>query len=230
MSGELKVEGQFITGSNYTFLGQVIYEDLTLDVVYKPSRGELPLWDFPTHSLGKREVAAYVLSEALGWGLVPITVFRKDGPLGPGSVQLYVEHDTDEHYFTFSEATKQKLRPVVLFDLLANNADRKGGHILEDAQGKIWLIDHGICFHEEDKLRTVVWDFAGEPIPEDLLNDIQDLLARLEDTSCPTYQELACYLDPGEMTALKRRARRLLREKTFPSPGSRRRPYPWPPV
>lgn len=230
LHGELVLEGQFVTGSNYTFLGQVTYEGQSQKVVYKPIRGELPLWDFPTNTLAKREVAAHLVSEALGWELVPPTVFRPEGPLGQGSVQLYIEHDPDKHYFTFSQSVKQRLRPAVLFDLIANNADRKGGHFLMDRNQHIWLIDHGICFHEEDKLRTVAWDFAGETIAEPLLADLRRLLEQLKDPDCPLRQELGCYLSEAEIDALRRRIKRLLTDKRFPSPGTRRRPYPWPPV
>jgi hypothetical protein len=230
MTGELSLEGQFVTGSNYTFLAEVEASGDHYKVVYKPVRGELPLWDFPTNTLARREVAAYLLSEGLGWDLVPPTVFRPDGPLGAGSVQLYIDHDPDLHYFTFQNSVKQRLRPSVLFDLIANNADRKGGHFLCDENGCIWLIDHGICFHEEDKLRTVVWDFAGEEIPDELLAAIHALLDKLNAHNSALYRELNCYLSEAEMEALQRRSRRLLADRHFPSPGNRRRPYPWPPV
>jgi hypothetical protein len=228
--GEITLEGQFVTGSNYTFLGKVSFEDRTHKVVYKPVRGELPLWDFPTNTLSKREVAAYELSRALGWNLVPLTLYRDEGPLGPGSLQRYIEHDSDLHYFTFSDAFRQRLRPSVLFDLLINNADRKGGHFLVDEADHIWLIDHGICFHEEDKLRTVAWDFAGEPIDRALLADIRRILSDLENPNSPLRRELACYLSNVEIEALRKRARRLIADGVFPQPGTRRRPYPWPPV
>jgi uncharacterized repeat protein (TIGR03843 family) len=228
--GDLTLEGQFVTGSNYTFLGKVCLEELDLRVVYKPVRGELPLWDFPTNTLAKREVAAYVLDHALGWDQVPPTVFREEGPLGRGSAQLYIDHDPDNHYFTFNEITRQRLRPAVLFDLIANNADRKGGHFLLDANEHIWLIDHGICFHEEDKLRTVVWDFAGETIPEPLMQDLRSLLDKLADPHGSVVSELLCYLSDREIEAIRKRVKMLLHEKHFPTPGNRRRPYPWPPV
>ncbi len=140
--------------------------------MYKPTRGERPLWDFPPASLAGREVAAYLVSEALGWRLVPPTIYRKKGPLGPGSLQAFVEHDPEYHYFTFNESDRQRLRPVALFDLLINNADRKGSHVLLDEQDHMWLIDHGVCFHVEDKIRTVIWDFAGEPFPDALCSDL----------------------------------------------------------
>src|SRR5512147_1070354 len=166
--GKLVVQGKFLWGSNYTYLAEVEHEGTTLEAVYKPTRGERPLWDFPTSTLALREVAAYVVSEALEWRLVPPTVYRKKGPLGPGSLQLFVQHDAEYHYFNFNKEDHERLRPTAMFDLLVNNADRKGSHILIDPDRHIWLIDHGICFHVEDKLRTVVWDFAGESLPDEL--------------------------------------------------------------
>ena len=141
--------------------------------------GEQPLWDFPENTLAGREVCAYLVSQALGFGIVPFTLLR-DGPLGPGSLQQYIDHDPNYHYFTFKPAEIERLRPVVLFDLLVNNADRKGSHILvQKRTRKLYLIDHGLCFHVEDKLRTVIWDFAGEPIPADLLAALASFRARI---------------------------------------------------
>ena len=227
--GTLDLQGQFLSGSNYTFLGDLAYNDLTFQVVYKPVRGEQPLWDFPHGSLARREVAAYLVSEALGWDLVPPTVFRKEGPLGPGSAQQYVDHDPNNHYFNFDEKDRQRLRPVVIFDLLLNNADRKGGHILRDEQDHLWLIDHGLCFHAEDKLRTVVWDFSGEEIPEELMMAVSELTTNLREGG-KLYTELLHYLRSGEINSLLARARRLCDTGRFPSPPASRRSYPWPPV
>ncbi|UCF28040.1 MAG: hypothetical protein JSW42_15705, partial [Chloroflexota bacterium] len=166
--GDLDVEGEFLWGSNYTFAVGVNHDNETLQGVYKPTQGERPLWDFPRASLAKREVAAFLVSEALGWKFVPPTVYREDGPFGPGSLQLYVDHDPEYNYFSFHRDDLQRLRPVALFDLLINNADRKGSHILFDPEGHIWLIDHGISFHRDRKLRTVIWDFAGESFSDEL--------------------------------------------------------------
>lgn len=227
--GEFDLHGQFLSGSNYTFLGKLTYENNCIQVVYKPVRGEQPLWDFPHGSLARREVAAYLISEALGWELVPPTILRKDGPLGPGSLQQYIEHDPNDHYFNFEDKDRQRLRPVVVFDLLLNNADRKGGHILRDLNGHLWLIDHGLCFHSEEKLRTVIWDFSGEGIPKNLLNDLSRLVDCLKEGE-QLYTELVQYLRPGEITAMMGRARRLAEIGRFPSPPTSRRSYPWPPV
>jgi uncharacterized repeat protein (TIGR03843 family) len=227
--GSFDLQGQFLSGSNYTFLGDLQYNDLLFQVVYKPVRGEQPLWDFPHGSLARREVAAYLVSEVLGWGLVPPTVFRKEGPLGPGSLQQYIDHDPNDHYFNFEEKDRQRLRPVVVFDLILNNADRKGGHILRDAENGIWLIDHGLCFHSEDKLRTVVWDFSGEEIPDEIMAAVGTLMDQLKEGE-PLYTRLVQYLRPSEVSAMLMRSRRLCEVGRFPSPPASRRSYPWPPV
>jgi hypothetical protein len=224
--GEIELKGQFMLGSNYTFLVAVHHEGKEIPAVYKPSRGEQPLWDFPENTLAKREVAAYLLSKALGFHFVPYTILREDGPHGPGSLQQFIEYDPEYHYFTFSEEDKARLQPVVFFDLLTNNADRKAGHVLiENETRKLWLIDHGICFHEEDKLRTVIWDFAGQPIPDDLLSTLSPLTA---DESLVT--DLQRSLSPGEVTALRSRADALLHSRRFPRPPKDRRVTPWPPL
>jgi uncharacterized repeat protein (TIGR03843 family) len=228
-TGKMTLRGQFVHGSNYTFLASIVHEDQEYPAVYKPVRGEQPLWDFPAGSLSGREVAAFLVSQSLGWQLVPPTVYRRKAPLGPGSVQFYIEHDPEYHYFSFTPEDKQRLRPVVLFDLVVNNADRKGGHILVDENRHLWLIDHGICFHVEDKLRTVIWDFAGEPIPPDLLADLTRLLNELEQAG-ELVEQLNPYLSPAEIRALERRTRRLIENGCFPHPAASRRPYPWPPV
>ncbi len=222
----VRLVGQFVWGSNYTFLVDVEHAGGPIPAVYKPGRGERPLWDFPDGTLAAREVAAFLCTQALGWKLVPPTVLRQDAPLGPGSIQQFVDADPERHYFTFSPQQKQRLRPVALFDLLINNADRKSGHILLSPDERIWLIDHGLCFHHQDKLRTVVWDFAGEPIPADLLADLDRFAATLEQPGTLT-QSLAPLLLPEEQAALLRRTRRLLRRRRLPAPGPGR-PYPWP--
>jgi uncharacterized repeat protein (TIGR03843 family) len=194
--------------------------------IYKPERGERPLWDFPYGSLSDREVAAYIISQALGWSLVPPTVKREDAPAGPGSLQFYVETDPDIHYFTFSDQQKQRLRPTALFDVIINNADRKSGHILIDEDDHLWLIDHGVCFHEEPKLRTVVWDFVGEDIPEGLLHSIKGLESDLSPGS-DLFKNLCTCLAESEIGALKKRSSRILEDPIFQPPGPDR-PYPWP--
>lgn len=221
--GDLELKGQFMLGSNYTFLVDVHYEGRTCPAVYKPSRGEQPLWDFPENTLALREVAAHLVSEALGFHFVPFTTLREKGPYGPGSLQQYLEYDPEYHYFNFSDEDKARLPSVVLFDLLVNNADRKGSHVfIERGTNKLWAIDHGICFHEEDKLRTVIWDFAGKPIPDELLS----LLARTSELP----PLLEPYLSPGEISALLRRAEALTLTRIFPFPPRDRRALPYPPL
>jgi uncharacterized repeat protein (TIGR03843 family) len=224
-NGEIELKGQFTRGNNYTFLVNVCDAGSEILAVYKPTRGEQPLWDFPENTLAGREVCAYVVSQALGFGMVPFTLLR-EGPLGPGSLQQYIDHDPNYHYFTFKSAELERLRPVVLFDLLVNNADRKGSHILvQKRTRKVYLIDHGLCFHVEDKLRTVIWNFAGEPIPADLLAVLAAFRAK-EDLPAL----LAPYLSPEEVAALVQRAGALLAVGHFPFPPEDRRAFPFPPV
>ena len=220
--GEVEVRGRLPWSSNATFLVELCHEGTTLPAVYKPHRGERPLWDFP-RGLHRREVAAYRLSEALGWGIVPETVTREDAPLGPGSLQRFVPADFAEHYFTLLERPElhDALRTICAFDLVANNADRKGGHCLLDQDGRVWAIDNGLCFHELPNLRTVIWDFAGQAVPERLLADVERLL----DEPATGLEEL---LDDDEVKALRRRAGALLRRRTFPDPSSSRTAFPWP--
>jgi hypothetical protein len=228
-TGNIKLQGQFINSSNYTFLGNLEYQSAIIPVVYKPIRGERPLWDFPTGTLAKREVAAYIVSEALRWNLVPPTVFRTVESLGEGSVQQFIDHNPEDHYFNFPEKERQRLRKVVLFDALINNADRKASHIFHGEDNHIWLIDHGICFHGEDKLRTVVWDFIGESIPREDLNTLESLLEGKQ-LNPILKEKLVAYLSPGEIKAFTARMLYLLKTGCFPTPSEEYRPYPWPPV
>ena len=226
--GELEVGSLLPWGSNYTFLATIHHTDhLQFPVVYKPQRGERPLWDFPEGTLAKREVAAYFVSEMLGWSFVPPTVLR-DGPHGPGSVQLFIDFDPNHHYFNMSEEQKPRLQRVVLFDYLTNNADRKGGHIVLDPEEHLWLLDHGICFHAEYKLRTVVWDFAGLPFPEAIQTELESFKKMFEADAefVSALQEL---LSAREIGALQRRTIDLLEAGCFPNPGPGRN-YPWPPL
>jgi hypothetical protein len=212
--------------SNYTFLAEVVDGDRAVLAVYKPRRGETPLWDFPDGTLCKREVAAYLLSRALGWPEVPPTVMR-DGPLGPGSLQLYVEADPRQHFFTLRDDCLDAFRPVATFDVLANNADRKSGHCLRGEDGTIWVVDHGVRFSSEPKLRTVIWEFAGEPVPGGLLADVERVAGELR--AGPLRDSLRDLLSEREIDATTRRAESLGGTGRFPRPG-RGRVYPWPPV
>ena len=207
--------------SNATFLVEVTLDRATSQAVYKPARGERPLWDFPP-DLFKREVAAYLFSEALGWDLVPPTVLR-EGPLGEGSLQRFVPADFEHHYFTLLEdpTHHERLKQICLFDLVANNADRKSGHCLLGPDGLIYAIDNALTFHAEPKLRTVIWEFGGEPISDALIADVSRFLAH----GLPAPR--ADLLEPGEQEALSARARAVVRGSRFPVDRSGRR-YPWP--
>jgi uncharacterized repeat protein (TIGR03843 family) len=218
--GEVEVLGLLPGASNYTFAVTIAQDDLKVVGVYKPQAGETPLWDFPDGTLYRREIAAYELSEAIGWSLVPPTVER-EGPEGIGSMQLYIDHDPELHYFTLMPEHAAMFRRVALFDHVMNNADRKGGHCLLDREGgRIWVVDHGVCFHPDPKLRTVIWDFAGEPIPDDLTAE----LARAD------LGVLEPWLTAYEVDAARARLEGLLVMATFPDPPEDRRAYPWPPV
>ncbi|GAB4398005.1 MAG: SCO1664 family protein [Anaerolineales bacterium] len=228
--GEISLEGQFLWGSNYTFLTQIQWEGVTLKGVYKPTKGERPLWDFPPATLAHREVAAYLVSKALGWNFVPPTVYRTQAPAGRGSLQLFVDHNPELHYFQFTAQQRAQLGQVALFDLLINNADRKGGHILLGNDGKFWLIDHGVCFHEEDKLRTVVWDFAGQPIAAQDTATLQIFAKKLTAPNSKLVAMLGKHLNPAEIAALQTRAEWLGTLTHYPNPPSNRRAIPFPPV
>lgn len=229
-NGSIELEGQFLNSSNYTFLGLLEHGGLTMRVVYKPRKGEQPLWDFPVGTLTRREAAAYLVSEWLGWHLVPPCIYRtRKTPLGAGSLQLFIDHDPDHHYFHFTEEEKALLKPMALFDLLVNNADRKAGHIFLDERHHLWGIDHGLCFHVEDKLRTVIWDFAGQKIPQPLMDDMEKLVGLLAKDS-PQHLELSRFIRAGEIRALRKRCQSFLHNPLFPFPPDDRRPFPWPPV
>lgn len=219
--GEIELKGRLPWSSNGTFLVELCLGDQRQPAVYKPLRGERPLWDYPP-GLYRREVAVYLVSEALGWGLVPETVVREDGPYGEGSLQRFVPSDFREHYFTMLERPElhPTLKAVCLFDVLVNNGDRKSGHCLRGEDGRVWAIDHGLCLHEETKLRTVIWDFEGQPLPPERLDDV----ARLAAGPPP---ELATLLGPGELEALATRAETAIRRPVFPHLRSARA-YPWP--
>jgi len=219
--GDLTVKGRLPDSSNATLLVEACHNGVTTLGVYKPERGERPLWDFP-RGLFRRELAAWQLSEALGWGLVPLTVER-DGPYGEGSVQLFVHADFEQHYFTLREDARHhgQLRRMCAFDVVSNNADRKGGHCLLAPDGTIYGIDNGLCFHVEPKLRTVIWDFAGEPLPAEIQQDLERLVAR------PLPPALRALLAPEECSILVKRARALAKSGRFPI-DTVGRGYPWP--
>lgn len=219
-------------GSNYTFA--VVMTDRQPDDddedepaetigIYKPRAGEAPLWDFPSGTLYLREYSSYLLTRALGWDFIPPTVIR-DGPHGIGTVQLYVEPEDESHYFAFREQHRDELRRMAVFDLITNNADRKAGHCFRGKSDlRIWGIDHGLTFHVHPKLRTVIWDFCGEPIAERL---IDDLIRIFDDPSL--FEALGPHLDPFEIEALRGRIARVVDAGVFPQLTSRREiPYGW---
>jgi len=219
--GEIDIEGRMPWSSNATFLVNIVCDGDHAQGIYKPMRGERPLWDFEP-GLHRREVAAYRLSEALGLDLVPPTVLR-DGPYGEGSVQWFVDVDHRQHYFTIHEERPDlhdTLRNVAVFDLLANNTDRKSGHVLIDSDDHVWGIDHGLCFSADFKLRTVVWEFGGEPIDAALLDAIRPI-----GRAVPL--EIATLLADDEVAALQERAQWVAANPVFPVDQSGRR-YPWP--
>jgi len=221
--GEVELEGRMPWSSNATFLGTVTSGEACTRAIYKPIRGERPLWDFPP-GLHRREAAAWQLSQALGWELVPPTVVR-EAPLGEGSLQQFVAADFEQHYFTLHESRPDlydRLRAMCAFDLLMNNTDRKSGHVLLGLDGHVWGIDHGLCFAAAPKLRTVIWDFAGEAVPVDLLGPVAAVARRVP----PLVERL---LDDDEVDALRRRAAALVRHPVFPYDRSGHR-YPWPMV
>jgi hypothetical protein len=233
--GEAEMRGLFRLGSNATFLCQLNSDAGSVQAVYKPVRGERPLWDFPAGTLAKREAAAFEIAGLLGWDFVPPTIFRADGPFGPGSFQEYRDLDLEQNYFLLREQDPDAMRRVAAFDVLINNADRKAMHVARDTSGKIWLIDHGVCFHTEWKLRTVIWDFAGEPLPE----DVHAVLENFTDSEPGVHRSRAAgftkklrtglsgFLSDEEIHAVESRAAALRKAGKFPEPGPELS-VPWP--
>ena len=218
--GAIDIESRMPYSSNATFVACVTLDGETIRAIYKPLRGERPLWDFAP-GLHRREVAAYRLAVAMGFEFVPLTVLR-DGPLGEGSLQLLVDADIEQHYLTLFESRPElhdRFREIAAFDILANNTDRKSGHVLVDADDHVWAIDHGLCFAADFKLRTVIWEFGGEEIPDAIL----DAVARVADLPL----DVASLLDGEETAAYAERVQWLLEHRRFPIDPSGRR-YPWP--
>jgi uncharacterized repeat protein (TIGR03843 family) len=224
--GEVEVIGRMPWSSNATFLVCLAMADDQLLAIYKPQRGERPLWDFPRGTLCNREVAAREISEALGWAIVPDTVLR-DGPAGIGMMQRFVHHDPEEHYFNLLAQHGSEFRRMAAFDVVINNTDRKGGHCLRAADGTIFGIDHGVSFHSEWKLRTVIWDFAGEPIEPSVCADLHRLAGELRGD---LGNRLAALLDRFELDAVRARVDRLLRTGEYPDADRDYHSYPWPTI
>ena len=224
-SGAIEVLGRMPWSSNATFLVKLERAGVESLAIYKPRKGERPLWDFPRGTLCHREVAAHLVSDALGWDIVPRTILR-DGPAGEGMVQRFVDHDPEEHFFTLRESFGDVFRRFALFDVVINNADRKSGHCLRDRSDHIWGIDHGVSFHVAVKLRTVIWDYEGEPIAPADLEALQGFAARLD---AGLGRDLTVLLSAAERQALQARLEWLLQERVFPQPLTDY-PYPWPMV
>lgn len=254
LHGELTIEGRLRGASNTTLRAAVSLDGVSARCVYKPVAGERPLWDFPDGTLAAREVAAYLVSAATGWGIVPPTVLR-DGPLGPGACQLWVHtrrgtaaqrvgfvpvsqlprgwhaiaeaSDEEGGEYLLAHADDPALARIALLDVVINNADRKGGHVLHARDGTLYGIDHGVTFHVEEKLRTVLWGFIGRPVPE----EDQLVLAALRTALDGSLRESLCALLTGEeVAAAALRLDRLLAGGVFPAPGPSRHVMPWPPV
>jgi hypothetical protein len=225
---ELEVLGLLHGSSNYTFLARLEpHPPAGLLAVYKPARGESPLWDFEAGTLYQREVAAYELSKVLGWPRIPPTVVRRSGPHGVGAVQLFIEAD-GRHFLEEQSTRVTTWAQVALFDVLVNNADRKSGHCLFDAKDEVWVIDHGLTFHVDQKLRTVIWDFSGEPLPASLCGDVERALVEVDKGGLA--RTLGALLSPPEIRVLKRRLRGVLNPSwRFPEPTSAWS-VPWPPI
>jgi hypothetical protein len=225
---DVDVLGLLGGASNYTFLVRLApHPPSGLRAVYKPARGESPLWDFEAGTLYRREVAAYELSKVLGWPRVPPTVVRRSAPQGAGAMQLFIEAD-GRHFLGQGRSRRDTWIRVALFDVIVNNADRKSGHCLFDADDNVWVIDHGLTFHVEEKLRTVIWDFSGQPLPGEMCGDVEGALVEME--RGPLGETIRGLISAVEVRALKRRLKGVLDPRwRFPEPTSGWS-IPWPPV
>ncbi|MSW85254.1 MAG: SCO1664 family protein [Actinobacteria bacterium] len=246
-NGEIEIEGRLVEASNTTLRGVATLNGVSLMCVYKPRQGERPLWDFAEGTLGFREIATYRIAEALSWNCVPTTVWRESGPLGEGMCQLWIDptpesvvdivprdevpvgwrhivdaEDQAGRPVSLIHADTPELQRLAILDAITNNTDRKGGHILVDALGGIFGIDHGVCFHHEDKLRTVLWGWIGEPIPADIVTALHSIRSQIVDGL------LDVWLTVTEIDATTARIDRLLESGTFPSPTGAWPPLPWP--
>ncbi|HEY8472410.1 MAG TPA: SCO1664 family protein [Natronosporangium sp.] len=250
--GVLEPEGRLVDASNTTLRCWATLDGVKVRCVYKPIAGERPLWDFPDGTLAGREVSAYLVAEATGWELVPPTVHRDDGPLGPGACQLWIEEGGDPlvgfiaddelpadwhriaaaqdptgRRYTLAHADDPRLARMAIFDAVVNNADRKGGHVLVSEAGQLYGVDHGVCFHEQPKLRTVLWGWADQPLPA----EAEPVLAKLAEAVEGSLGEaLAAYLSRAEVAALTRRIQRLRDSGRFATPSPDWPAVPWPPI
>ena len=255
--GDIELEGRLVDASNVALLGRIELGDISTQVIYKPVEGERSLWDFPDGTLAAREAAAFVLSAVGGWNLVPPTVLR-DGPLGTGSVQLWVDavagtteslidvltpaelspgwlpvlqaELADGTDVVVAHADRPELASAAVFDVVINNADRKGSHLVLDASGSLWGFDHGVSCHAEPKLRTVLWGWVGQPLPAADLARLEALLDWLGNPQTPVSRTIKRLLSPAEVEAVSRRIADLLATGLFPKPTGRGPAVPWPPL
>jgi uncharacterized repeat protein (TIGR03843 family) len=223
---EIKSCQPVMSGSNYVYLLSLKRDGETALAIYKPRRGEAPLWDFPDGTLYKRELAAYLVSQALNWNVIPPTIIR-EGPYGIGMLQWFIKTDRMRDYSGFMDKYAVDLKRAAVFDWLVNNADRKLGHCLIDLDGRLWLIDHGLTFNTEPKLRTVIWDFIGQKIPGESLKDLESLSYGLNEGSLNG--SLLQLISHREMQALKDRLKLILNKPVFPAYFGSERRVPWPP-
>ncbi|HVQ89155.1 MAG TPA: SCO1664 family protein [Actinomycetes bacterium] len=224
--GDIDVVGRLVDASNATLFCRIQSGDVAASCIYKPRAGERPLWDFPTGTLSRREVAAFEVSQSMSWNIVPPTVWR-DGPFGPGMVQLWIDVDETVDLVELVHSETEQLRRIAVFDVVINNADRKGGHLLPTANGELFGIDHGVAFSIENKVRTLLWQWEGEPLPVDTVADLQDLAEQLRGGDLS--HQLVAMLDRQEILATKKRVSELLRTGVHPGPGSDWPAIPWPP-
>lgn len=223
--GELTVVGRLVDASNATLYGRLTLDGLDAECVYKPVVGERPLWDFPDGTLAARETAAYLVSESLGWGIVPPTVLR-DGPFGHGMCQLWIDVDDRVDLVSLARSTHPQLRRMAVFDVVVNNADRKGGHLLPTCEGHVYGVDHGVCFAVDPKLRTILWQWRGRP----LTGEAQTALRALDaDLGGRLGEQLSDLLADDEVAATADRVARLLRTGRHPAPSQDWPAVPWPP-
>jgi|UniRef100_UPI00404AD62C hypothetical protein len=222
--GELTVSGRLVDASNATLFGQCTFNQVEIPVIYKPIAGERPLWDFPDGNLAKRERAAFLISELGSWNLVPLTILR-EGPFGEGMVQLWIDLDESIELADFYSSDDPRLRAMAIFDAVINNSDRKIGHLLPTQDGALFGCDHGVTFHEEDKLRTVLWRWAGQRFSSD---EIEQLI-ELRSTLAIEMATLTALVTENEFAALMKRVNRLIETGTFPEPSDDWPAVPWPP-
>jgi uncharacterized repeat protein (TIGR03843 family) len=223
--GSLEIEGRLVDASNATLYCGVTLEGVTAACVYKPVSGERPLWDFPDGTLAGRELSAYLVSEASGWGLVPPTVMR-DGPFGPGMCQLWIDADEQVDLVALARSDHPDLRRMAVLDAVINNADRKGGHLLPTTEGHVYGVDHGVCFSTEDKLRTLLWQWRGYPLTDDAMDVVSRIHVELQGALGAGLHE---HLTRREVTTTQRRVERLLAAGTHPEPSPDWPALPWPP-